>query len=484
MGDYIMTLYNESVCGIPINIEQLFSHRGQPLIPLFGKNPFPQKLPEVWSVYHLMALRNASKLTYNSNSNLHGLITGLRCFVVGNGYEIAVVPKTEKKDKRLVKELKDLLDEFAEENDLDERYQEEFTRTQIEGETFIRYYPQEDGITKIRFIEPDMILPPLSEPNDGIPEQAPWSYGILTNNHDYETPLAYNIRWPDNTDERVKEYFIQHAKINVNRNVKRGLPSTFPCLSELDISKKLRWAAALGEAARQSISYFRVGNKADKSTILNLQAEKQTDTIQRYNSVGEVREVAVEQREPGSVVDINKGQEIASPPTSNSAVFEAVSQQCLQAVAARYQAPIWLVNGSSDNSSYASSIAESDPFYKRIEFEQHRRTQYWKKVLKGVAEIAIQQGKLQPDALDKLNIVVDAPDPLMRNQKDNNDVYKQLYDDGLMSGKTRLMFNGLDLDEELEQIQEEVDLIEPKQTAQDLTPDVETMNGESQKDNK
>src|SRR5947208_691747 len=102
-------------------------------------------------------------------------------------------------------------------------------RLHVDGQFFLRFYPQPDGVTRVRFVEPSAIRPPV-----GADAEGPWSYGIHTPDGDVLSPAAYCVHdFRTGADEIVEAQFVVHAKINCLSDAKRGVPSLYAVEDEL-----------------------------------------------------------------------------------------------------------------------------------------------------------------------------------------------------------------------------------------------------------
>lgn len=476
--------YQDSIFGQPVNLESIYSYRGMPLQPIWARDIYQNKATTLRILLDFDRVRNLARYLWETNAHAHGLLSGLRSYVLGGGYTVLATPK-DRAAKGDIENLNEFLLEYIEKLDLDTYYSEQFIRAHRDGECFLRLFPQADGITQLRFIEPDNIRPPLGEDHEGT-----FSFGIKAPLDDSSNVQAFNINYPrDNTDEPVEVIYIKHLKLNVLSNVKRGISSFYPVDTELKGVNKLRFAFTEGAKVRASIPYVRQHALADKSAIEDMQTTLSTETLTRSNSDGSTRDVKTQITEPGMVHDIPKGMEYVAPPaTLDAEAFSLACSRGLEAVAARFNAPSWLVTGSADASSYASSLSAESPFVKRIEFEQRIHSKYWKHVLEAIVTIAQEQGILPENTLDKFNIRVEAPSSITRNIRDENETYDLLHKNGIMAASTWAARNNLDLVEEQDKLKEEKDLIVP--VSQNAVDEVavnketapETMSGEMNKE--
>jgi len=476
----------DSIYGTPVPLEQLYTYRGQSITPIWFRDPYQAKGATLRLVIDYDRSRNLARYAYETNPNAQAVINGLAAYVVASGYDVVVTPKKrrgkqeaasiagEEADPAAVEseQAQAIIDEFVEVNELKEAadgcpiYDEAFTRSHVDGECLVRLFPDEEGIetTRCRFIEPDNIRPPL-----GANWEGPWSFGILTSGDparsdygqnlawDTQTVRAYNVNYPlVNRDEQVLPQFMFHLKSNVKKNQKRGISSLYSTDEDLRGTQKLRYAAREGAKIRASIPYVREHQQADLAALQSLQESLVTATVPRTDQWANQHDVNVQQIEPGSVVDIPESLKMNSPPADPNA--DAVEQNLkhgVETIAARFNAPAWLVGGASNDSSYAASLTSESPFLRVVLKQQAKQVGYWKAIFKAVLEIAIEQRRLAEGALERLSIVVKAQNPQARNKLEESQTNKLLHDEGVISLQTWTADSGNDFDEEQAERREE-----------------------------
>lgn len=463
--------YDATVFGQPYPFEKLWNYRyWGGYTPIIMRDPWSWKPSTLRNIQDLDRVRQMGRWLTEVNPYAHGLLVGLRAFVIGDGFEKHAVSK-EGKDKRMTQQVDDILYEFCEHNDLADYELEGYYRCHRDGELFVQLWPNE-GTTELRVIEPDAIRVPTAENTEG-----EWSFGIRHAGFDYCNPLEYNVLYFDNTEEKFPAQVIFHNKYNVVKNVKRGISSYYPVFEILNSAHKLNYAWSEGAKVRESIAYV-IESQADKSAIQALNAAKVTDNYTRYGDDGIGRNTDVAQVEPGMVVTIPSGMKYISPPQTSAAAADCIRNGLL-AVAARWNAPSWLVTGETSDSSYAAASLPEGLFLRRVEHEQKRQCNYWRKVLKAVVDIEAEKGLLPEDWSEKIDIQVVSPAPISRNRNEEIGTDLQLVQKKLMSQETFCSKWGLDYEQEQEKIANEVPI------DQGLIQDPnnpETMSGLQQRD--
>ncbi|AMV27360.1 Phage portal protein, lambda family [Gemmata sp. SH-PL17] len=436
------------IYGTPVSDYELNTWNGRPLTPVWGPELFPDKLQTIRTLQELNRVRHVSRYLYERNPNASGGINGMGRYVVGCGsaQEVQSTDPDKEAPPALAKAVTALLDEFKKASRWKIIEREIYRRYLTDGECFIELTPMDDGITAVKFVEPDSIVPPEGQSFEG-----PWSWGILTRPDRPGVPVAYNVRdYSTNTERRVPAQFIFHLKRGTNLNQKRGLPALTACIDELQGGNKLRYASREGEKVRASIAYVRQFAQAPATAIQSLQSAQASGTFQRSTPNG-TQDVTYQQIEPGTVQDIPEGLEYQPPPPSPNSEAAAMSVKLsLEATAAALEAPYWLISGDSTASSYASSLTAESPFIKLVEGEQSVLSEYVDDVLTAVIEIAAEQERdnIPMDVLDQIDLHVNYTVPVVRQKLDEAHRNEILRKAKIKSPQTISAEEGLDYEKE------------------------------------
>ena len=312
-------------------------------------------------------------------------------YLVGVGHHYrASVRKGADAPAGLEADVQRVLDEFIYENAWQARQQEIVRRMDRDGEVFLRYSVDTQGITRIRFVEPDQIRTPKELAN--FPAA---SFGIQTEPEDVESVLGYFI-----DGQPVDASEIQHRKSNVDRNVKRGLPLYYPVRTNLlRIEKLLRNMSVVAEI-QSAIALIRKHRGASRSGVEQFVAG-QSDATSAETASGRTRRLS--QYSPGTILDAPDGLEYDFPASGiDSSNFVAVLQAELRAVASRLVMPEFMFTSDASNSNYASTIVAEGPAVKM--FERLQATLKNEDALRGrdqlrdcqVERIAYEKGLISP----------------------------------------------------------------------------------------
>lgn len=463
------TAYSANPWGDPIPYSALLAQIQNNYVT--ARDLFPYKPTTVRSMEQQNAIMFLGRQLFERNPNAKGVLTGLKRYVVGKGFEVKVCdqeleeeedvqeevqqaapPEQEEpvvdgpKVSPLAKKIQKLLDSFCERMGIKDWYDDVFIRGHRDGDCFVRMFIGDDG-AEIRAIEPDSVRPPTGKNWEG-----EWSLGIQTPVDDWATPLAYGVQLFGQEWNTVPADQVFHLKLNVSSNVKRGL-SSFLCVQDTLLeTDTLRSTFRGGEIARAAVAYFRQWSKTPKEAIVALQTSAQTGSTQEYDRNTPMNgpfDYPQQREVPGTVKDVPKNMELMPPVELSGAGVDIAVRQALYAVACAWNVPSWLVTGESNDTTYASSTTAEAPFQHNIMDQQEVQTKFWKRIFEGVVKVNIARGNLPEDALELIEIHVDAPSSGSRS-KDAVDTTIALRDAGLMSDQTAAAEMNLDYAEEVE----------------------------------
>ena len=467
-GPLVEASFSE-IFGTPVPLSEYIFANGRLLTPIpWGPQQRKEKNVTVRTLYDHDRVRQNSRVLAETNPNAAGLIDRLCAYNVGKGSstEVQAADEGDEPPKRLAGKVRDFLKAFKKQGGHLDRWpsleKEMVRRLHVEGEFFLRFYPQKDGLTLVRFIQPDAIRPPVGEDSEG-----PWSFGIHTPDDDVLSPAAYCVHdFRTATDEIVEAQFVVHAKINCLSDQKRGIPSLYAVEEELRGSAKLRYAVREGAKNRASITYFRRHEQASQGAVRALQGAQAAFILDRPTDTGNQSQVYVEVLEPNSVVDIPSGLDPLPPPSDpNSASAGASVDQALEAVAARFGVPTWIVTGKSDTGNFAQALVAESPFTITLQDSQADLAQLSDACQTKALEIGAEQGLLPDDVLEQIDLLVSFPSPVSRNRLEETNRRKILHEANVLSETTWATEEGLDPAQQKQQmIEERADPVPPLPT--------------------
>ena len=313
-------------------------------------------------------IRASSRLLYGVSGMASGAIDGIASYVIGEGFTYRVVAKRVEDERTLASLIgacQEVLDDFAVANDWPAWEQEFFIRSCRDGEFFIRHFADDDGLTTTCEIEPEQVVEPPGH------DRSTTSYGILNEPDNLHEVTGYAVAYDGNTAgaEEVPAADIIHLKRNVDRKVKRGLPDlSFDSHDLLRSGGRLLQALAIGSTIQASIAWVRQHDTATGTQIEDFVAGASAYTSRDPVSGSDVRQQRIE---PGTILDIDKGQTfVSSPMNAGVPYFTQAFQACMRGLGVRWNAPEWLVSGDASNNSYASSLTAESPFIKTCKRRQ------------------------------------------------------------------------------------------------------------------
>ena len=356
-------------------------------------------------------------------------------YLVGSGHVYrASVRKGVEASAELETEVQAVLDEFMHVNRWQNRQQEIVRRLDRDGEAFLRFFVDTQGITRVRFVEPDQVQTPSELANH---EAA--SFGIQTEPHDVETVLGYYI-----DGEAVDAAAIQHRKANVDANVKRGLPLYYPVRKNLRrIEKLLRNMSVVAEI-QSAIALIRKHRGASRSGVEQFVADQSPVSSGANGKTNYLSQYA-----PGTILDAPEGMEYDFPASGiDAANFVTVLQAELRAVAARLVMPEFMFSSDASNANYASTLVAEGPAVKMFERLQANLANDDCDVMWRVVENAVSAGKLPADVRRLIDIQIIPPSLEVRDQLRACQVERIAFEKKILSPQTWSLRLGLDYDQE------------------------------------
>jgi len=422
--------------------------------------------PLARSESELRLLRVPAELLVSTNTYAQGLIEGLTSYVIGSGLTFSAstnveVPESEPWVKALKAAAQRVLDNHVKRNQYHGGEQpglieEAFQRSRIAGEMIIVGYPQSDGTVEERIMESDQLTQP---PGTDFRE---WGFGVCTRPDDAQRHLAYWLQHGD-TPADGEEYAadeVSFLRVNVPRNVKRGIPDfAFDAYDAMNLAGRLRTAMAHGTAERAAHS---IVTKMTATT-----ADRVNDFRTRnadYQRIDPVtgRQMNVNRVRPGTRLTIGANEDFVSMPGGDPTAI-AVLNACILSAGGRWNAPPWLYGGdAAATTSYASSLTAESPFVRTT----LRRQRPICEVFKGRAWYALRHwcaihGGLKivmPDGVTRLipwdvverviEVQVEAPSPVSADPLRDEQVREVRNRAGVLSVKTWQQQAGLDPDQE------------------------------------
>lgn len=353
-------------------------------------------------------------------------------YIVGSGHSYrAVAKKSLTPDEKLLSAVQTVIDDFIRLNRWHSRQQEIVRRKDRDGECFLRFFPAENGILQVRFVEPDQVAAPPDRANDPTA-----SFGIATDVLDVETVAAY---WIDGRLIDADE--IQHRKANVDANVKRGLPLFYPVRKNLRRAEKLLRNMSVVSEIQSAIAIIRKHRSATAAGLEQFVAGQSNYSAMRPGGgSSHFRRFA-----PGTILDALAGTEYEFPAAGiDAGRYVIVLQAELRAIASRLVMPEFMLSSDASNANYSSTMVAEGPAVKMFERLQHEMLEDDREVMRRVIAHAVACGKLPSEAITTVEVLGIPPTLGVRDRLKDAQADQILVKSGAMSPATMSLRFGLD----------------------------------------
>lgn len=395
-------------------------------------------------------------------------LENLTNYCIGQGltYKVTPAERAQKTEAvaRLAAQAQDVIDRFIEKNSWwGDGEREVFTRSRRDGEQHLGLY-RDGAIPRVRLIDPSFVTEPtepraledhlrLTRGND---ETLDWKYGHASPwNDSSRTEQLFVLWYGDPLEwEVLPESRFVHIKLNVDREIKRGLSDYHPVSQTLQNADKLFSSMVQGEAVRQAIAYIRehaegvtaaqIGDfAAARADEQKIEATRSGGTRTRYGR----------QIKPGTVPDIRKGSKYHDGPASGQRGRTAVAilQAALRRAGVRWQQPESMISGDASNANFSSSLVAEAPFTKSAEAKQTHSCRKSTELLWKVLAMAHHEGSFDAPprhAQRLLSLTVTGPEIAVRDRKEDHLIRKEEFEAGIRSPDSWAEAVGLKLADE------------------------------------
>lgn len=397
----------------------------------------------------------------SENEYAAGLVETMISYIVGTGHVYTIQPKDA--DDKLSDEEKatvqEIVDEFIKANKWHARQQEIQRRLDRDGECFLRFFETIETVmddageakaqaaVKVRFVEPSQVRTPTGEMR---PEA---SFGILTEADDVETVLSYFV---DEQPVDAKE--IQHRKRNVDCNIKRGLPRLYQSRRTLPSAAKVTRNGAVVTAIQAAVSMVRKHGSATQDKVQSFVSGKADVRQTVTKPTGGTKQRQFQQFEPGTIIDIPGTSEYEFPAIGvDPSKMSGVVQMVLRGVGSRSCIPEYMISGDASNANYASTLVAEGPAVKLFQREQWTMIEEDEEVFDRVLAAAVKSGRLSQELVDRVKVKAEPPTVIARDELKGTQKNQILANQGVLSTQTWAMMEGLDYEDEQENIEQHVE---------------------------
>ncbi|MBX3411579.1 MAG: phage portal protein [Pirellulales bacterium] len=358
-------------------------------------------------------------------------------YIVGTGHTYRATPKKGLAvPERLAAQAQEVLDEFVRENAWHCRQQEIVRRRDRDGEAFLRFFADDDGTTRVRFVEPGQV----STPHELLSDESV-SFGIETAPHDVEQVRCYYVE-----GERVPAEEMQHRKANVDANVKRGLPLFFPVRKNLRRAERILRNMSVVAEIQSAIALIRKHRGGSRTAVEQFVRGQADATVSRGASG---RTASYRRYGAGTILDAYGDVEYDFPAAGIEAGnFVMILQAELRAIASRLVMPEFMLTSDASNANYSSTMVAEGPAVKMFERLQAEQVEADLDVMRLVVSTAARAGRLPEEVLELVEIQVGTPSLSVRNQVEEARIRAIEHQHGILSPQTWSQQRGLDYDQE------------------------------------
>lgn len=334
---------------------------------------------------------------------------------------------------------------------------EGWRRAMRDGEFFLRLFrggAETNGVPTCRVVEPECVQAPNGDTQDD------WSWGILTADGDVQRRRAFYVLPKDGVTEgeSVPAGRVLQLKLNVDGDIKRGIPDFWPLQDEVQNAQKL-WRNTLEvNAILAAIAYIRQHAPGVTGTQVNtMLAQRSTDgtSINRAggypyyaNDRGTDRTNLYTKSEAGQVIDIsNQMQYVPGPSATGTPGQISALQAIFRIVGIRWGCPEYF-SGDSSNANFASTLVSGGPFEVACVMRQGHYKRFQGELAKRVLILACESGRLRRDQVAKMEITITPPAVAIANKAEDTQRRSQLAQGAGLSKTTWLMEEGYDAETE------------------------------------
>lgn len=417
--------------------------------------------PIFTSEQQLALIRAQSRRLVSHNEFAINAVENRVSHIVGSGgiYTAAAKPEQVVSDDD-VAAVQASVDGFIDFNDWNHWEQELVRRGDRDGEWFLRLFRQLASPTIVRVIEPGQVR----QPDGKVPApvtrvngngRAPVSlatFGIQTTPMDVLQIVAYWIDGRPVDAERVV-----HQKLNVDMNVKRGVPTLFPVRKNLERAEKLLRNMSTVAAIQAAIAMIR-RHAAPKGSVETFADEKAAAKTSNPLTGKDIRLRGIQQPR---IIDAPVGQDYEFPAAGVRAeAYVEVLQAELRAVAARLIMPEFMFTSDASNANLASTLISESPTIRNFLRLQAFYKRPFKRIMWTAVRDDVMTGRLRvrPEVLDQIEIQVEFPQLEVIDTKSQTERRQVLSMNGILSNTTWAVQEGLDPDEEQRNRQSELDM--------------------------
>ncbi len=410
-----------------------------------------EDIPVYTSEQHLGMLRDVSRLLCSTSEYAISALENRVSYLVGQGLQYQVKGRHGRNvPDEYIDRVQNLISVFHEYNGLDEIERESVWRMDVDGEAFIRLFPQDNGLLKVRFVEPELV----TSSANGKDYTGTHNFGIECEEDDIEDVKGYWVverplvsRQPILVDQKE----VIHLKAGNYRSAKRGRPLFYAVSRNLKRIEELMGSLSAMAKARAKIALIRRLRGGTPAAIEKLRAAV-TATTATNSQTGQTTNI--EQFQDGTILTSSDNIEYEMPGANTGAgEFVEVLKAELRGVAARVVMPEWmLTSNATDMGAYTSSLVAEAPSTRMfLRTQKYLRQKFGegrigvrKSLISRYLEHCIETGWLDDTYLSSIEIKAVAPSIVVHDKEGEANVNKQYFDMGVKSKATIRGEIGLD----------------------------------------
>ncbi len=385
--------------------------------------------------------RQRCRLLARTSAHCINALANRQSYIVGYGHTYtATQRKGFTASEQEIAGVQEAIDAFVKANRWQCLQREIQRRIDRDGECFLRYFNNADGVLRVRYVEPGQV----SAPADATEFE---TWGIKTDPADVQTVLAYCIDgvWVDAEE-------IQHRKASgTDSNVKRGMPLMYPVRDILNEIRNVGRNMGKGSTIQTAVAYTKTVKNATGTTLASIR-DNAASTTRANPLTGKTDSVAYSQ---GGVIPIktdNLEYNFPFADTDYSAFVEVV-KALLREIASMLVMPEFMFTSDASNGNYASTMVAEGPAVRNFEGLQYEMRMYDMEVF----DRHIRASGLPEDILERVEIDVQCPQLAVREPLADTQRRQILANNRVLSPQTWAAEEGYDYAQEQDNIEQHME---------------------------
>jgi capsid protein len=381
------------------------------------------------------ARSQARELT-RTNPYAANILRLLEAYVTGPGLRLAHQPRQMHLSDG-IEEIRRTADrlwlDFLMHNQRHYSFAEHARRAWRDGECFVRRFGDRQWPPDLRFVDPETIGPTPAYPD---------SQGILTDEHDVETPRWYlRIDSQGRLAEQIDAAEILHTRVGVDSNQKRGVTIFTPVLESLQRFAQWSETELTARRLQASIVLWRKVSGGTASSAASFASDHTLEDLRDPSATPPSR------LQPGSVLTTGNSTEVQflQPDTGYSDAVP-LGRLLLLNAAAGAGLPEFMLTSDASNANYASTMIAEGPAVKMFQSQQQffagEFTRLWEWVMAG----AVAAGELPAEFFSLVAPDWCFPELVNRDRPRERHVDTRMVQAGILSRAEVARREGLDPD--------------------------------------